>query len=168
MNEKPSLLNRVFTIISEKDFENKFAPVYRKLVRLREKIGQKRKKFGIFDVHKFETEHLLQDFTQIQSFTEKIGDDVNNWEEQQQLTYPEKQLYTSHRKKVQLELDEIVEMIENRDPTFWEDVENLIFNLTRKVTEIMSFLPDLMPEPLYKFLFGKSVKSVRHLLPKSR
>ena len=116
--EKPSLLNRVFTIISEKDFENKFAPVNRKISRLHEKIGKKRKKFGLFNVHHFKKEQLYQDLVQIKSITEKIGDDINNWEERGQLTYPEKQIYMFYRGKVELELENLVIKIEDRAPTF--------------------------------------------------
>lgn len=158
-----SLSDKVFVLLSQKDFESKFKPVERELTRLREKVGVTRRKLGLFKVHKFTREELDQHLSKIESFVEKIGDDVSQWETSEQLTFFEKSLYMKYRNDIQSRLQDIEAMIEDRNPTFWEDVFSLFTNYTSR---IMEYLPEFLVYSLPRFLAGRGAKIFRKLLPR--
>lgn len=163
LSKNISLSDKVFVLLSQKDFESKFKPVERELTRLREKIGVTRRKLGLFKVHKFTREELDQHLSKIESFVEKIGDDVSQWETSEQLTFFEKSLYMKYRNDIQSRLQDIEAMIEDRNPTFWEDVFSLFTNYTSR---IMEYLPEFMVNSLPRFLAVRGARIFKKLLPR--
>jgi hypothetical protein len=155
----------VSVLLSQKDFEMKFKPAEREISRLREKITMTRHKFGLFKVHKFSLEELYQHLSKIGSIIEKIGDDISQWETSEQLTYFEKSLYMKYRSDVEIKLHELEKMIEDRDPTFWEEIFDLF---TSRITQIMEYLPEFMVFSLPRFLLGKGFHRVQRLLKKAK
>ncbi len=157
--------NSVLMLLSQKDFDMKFKPAEREISRLREKITMTRNKFGLFKVHKFSVEELYQHLSKIGSIIEKIGDDISQWEASEQLTYFEKSLYMKYRGDIDIKLHELEKMIEDRDPTFWEEIFELFIS---RITQIMEYLPEFMVFSLPRFLLGKGFQSMRRLLTKAK
>ena len=67
-------------LLSHNDFNRKFQPIFRELELLQLKINKKKGWF-IFETHVWTQEELFKSehISKINSITEKIGDDVENW-----------------------------------------------------------------------------------------
>lgn len=146
-------------------FERNFKKVFNEIDLLRNKIYKKDAILWIIPYHVYKKEELLNSEHQrrIYSITEKIGDDVKNWDNQGKLKFGEKTVYNQYRNKVETELLDINYEIENREPTWWEAFQEK-FRIF--ITKIMNNLPTIS-----KFLEGiktilKLAKKLHKFLPK--
>ena len=104
--------------------ESKFRKVYIEMESLERKIYRK-DGFFIFKSHTFSIEELLDSphHHKIFSITEKIGDDMENWFNAGKLTTEEEEIYYFERDKTDDELHRINMAIEDREPTWWEEIK---------------------------------------------
>ena len=132
----------VKSTLSNKDFDSKFQPVLRELNLLQRKINQQEGWF-IFKTHAWTKEELLESehISKIYSITEKIGDDVKNWETNKQLSFIEKGIYKQNKEMVYDELHATQCKIIDRKKTFWEELAHSFGNL---IPLIMDNLPDII------------------------
>jgi len=165
LSKNNSFSDKLLVLLSQKDFEMKFKPAEREISRLREKIKMKRNKFGLFKVHKFTIEELYQHLSKIGSIIAKIGDDISQWETSEQLTYFEKSLYMKYREDIDIRLHELEKIIEDRDPTFWEEIFELF---SSRITQIMEHLPEFMVSSLPRFILGKGFHGMRRFVTKAK
>lgn len=125
----------------------KFRPVFREMKSLERKIY---KKDGwIFVEHKYTIEELLdsEHHHKIYSYTDKIGDDIQKWFDEGKLSDIEEESYYLKRSEVEDELENINAQIEEREPTWWEEVKNVM-------EEYIVVIMDNMPEELRRTLLS--------------
>lgn len=94
----------------------------------------------IFKNHVCTKQELLESnhFIRINSITEKIGDDVENWDKNGQLSLIEAKVYNVCKDKMDDELHNIRIKIIERQDTFWESFANIFGNV---IGHIMDNLP---------------------------
>ena len=135
--------------IEEEKMNLKFRPIFRELKSLRRKIN---KKEGIiFTSHIYSIDELLNSthHQKIDSFSQKIGDDVKNWYNKNKLTKMEEEVYYFKRKEIEQELDEINEEIEEREPTWWEKIKEPSIAFVKR---IMNNLPEELRTKILPYL----------------
>ena len=150
--------------------ESKFRKVYIELESLERKIYRK-SGFLFFKSHVYTIEELLDSphHHKIFSITEKIGDDMESWFNAGKLTSEEEEIYYFERDKIDDELHRINMIIEDREPTWWEEVKGpfiefgimILNNLPEefKRNMISSFKKVLLPflKKIPKLLISKKV-----------
>lgn len=109
------------SVLSRKDFDNKFRPAFRELEYLRLMAFQK-KGFWIFQAHAFSIDELWESpqFTKIDAVVEKIGDDMKNWLKSGQLSLLDKQFYWENKVILENQVHQLRKEIMERQPTWWE------------------------------------------------
>lgn len=129
------------------DLEKKFARVYKEINVISSKIGQKQG-FWIFETHVHSQESLLnsEHHYKIDSITEKIGDDVVNWNNNNQLSKEGRKCYEKEKNLVIEKLENVNEIIANREPTWWEQVMHIF-------TDFIVLIEQNMPDVALR-LFG--------------
>lgn len=149
-------------LLSNKDFDRKFQPVFRELELLQLKINKKSGWF-IFKTHIWTQEELFnsEHISKINSITEKIGDDVENWRLNKQLSFIEQGIYNQNRDKVNNELHTTKIKIEERPETFWEEFAKSFGVI---IPHIMNHLPEIIPGNIALKLLGNAFTA---LLPGS-
>ena len=127
--------------LEESRMESKFRPVYRELKALDRKIFKQKGFF--FVTHSYSISELLnsEHHHKIHSYTEKIGDDINQWYKQGKLSELEERIYLLKRQMVEDELEELNIKIETREPTFWENVQGAMEEF---VDVIMTNMPKVL------------------------
>ncbi len=120
--------------------ERKFRRVYKEIDRLDTKIYQK-SGFLFFRSHVYTIKELLNSphHQKIYSFTEKIGDDAQNWYRAGRLSEDEQERYHQNRSKIDRSLRGINISIQKRKPTWWEVVKE---PFTQFVEVILHNLPE--------------------------
>ncbi len=155
--------------LEEERIKSKFRPVFRELKALNKKID---KKDGwIFIEHKYTIEELLDSkhHAKIDSYTAKIGDDIQQWHDVGKLSNIEEELYYLKRNKVEDKLEYINKDIENREPTWWEEVK---YTMKEYIVIIMDNMPDEFKRALLTSakgamkILGKTFSSGNKLLGK--
>lgn len=142
--------------LEEERMRAKFRPVFRELKSLERKIY---KKEGlIFLEHKYTIDELLdsEHHHRIYSYTDKIGDDIQNWFDEGKLGEAEEEHYYLKRAEVEDDLEDINAQIEEREPTWWEDVKGTM----RKFVVIVM---DNMPEELKRTLLTNLKGTIKML-----
>ena len=137
----------------------KFRPVFRELKSLERKID---KKDGWFFIeHKYTIDELLESehHQKINSYTDKIGDDIEKWFNQGRLNEIEEEMYYLKRSEVEDELEDINSRIEEREPTLWEEVKG---TMKSYVVIIMDNMPDELKKALLITL-ADSMKNLRNI-----
>jgi hypothetical protein len=160
------------SVLSRKDFDDKFKPAFRELGYLR-RMAFQQKGFWIFKSHVFGVTELLDSphFSKIDSIVEKIGDDVNHWLKHDQLSFFDKQFYWENKTILDDEVHQLkIEIIE-RQPTWWEsfhDAFDEFFSLMmNKLPELsFPFLPVQVTNLVWKALSNKN--TAKKLLPSYR
>ena len=149
-------------LLSSKDFDRKFQPIFRELELLHLKINKQQGWF-IFKTHVWTKEELRKSehISKIISISEKIGDDVNNWRLNKQLSFIEKGIYNQKRDRVDDELQATKIEIEERQETSWEKFAN---TFAKVIPEIMNYLPEIRPGNIASKLLGNVFTA---LLPES-
>ena len=133
--------------LEEERMGAKFRPVFRELKSLERKIYKK--EGWIFVEHVYTIEKLLDSkhHHKINSYTEKIGDDIQRWFDEGKLGEAEEEYYYLKRNEVEDELEDINGQIEDREPLWWEKVKGVML---KYVVVIM----DNMPEELRRELLS--------------
>ena len=133
--------------IEEERMKTKFRPVFRELKSLERKIYKKEGWF--FVEHKHTIEELLdsEHHHKINSYTEKIGDDIQRWFDEGKLGEVEEEMYYLKRTEVEDDLEDINLQIEEREPTWWEEVKGTM-------REFVVMVMDNMPEELKRTLLS--------------
>ena len=163
------ILPTLRSALSRKDFDKKFQPAFRELEYLRLMAFQK-KGFWIFQAHAFSMDELLESpqFTKIEAVIGKIGDDVENWLQNGQLSFFDKQFYWENKIILEDQVHQLRTEIIKRQPTWWEGFCNAFdhwLNLfMAKLPELAtSFLPIQVAHLALKTASGQ--KMVKRLLP---
>ena len=126
----------------------KFRPVFREIKALKSKIHLK--EGWIFVEHKYTIEELLNSthYQKIDSYTKKIGDDIERWYSEGKLSEEEEIAYLECREEVEDRLDELNMEIESREPTWWEQIKD---TMKEFVILIMNNLPDKFGKKLLSY-----------------
>lgn len=134
----------------EERFSRKFKKVHDEIDYLEAKI-HKKKGVLFFKSHVYSVEELLKSehHAKIYSITGKIGDDVTNWYKAGNMSSEEVKAYRDERDDVDERLHEVNLEIQNREPTWWEEIKE---PFTEFYYVVMRNLPDLIPTLLGKLL----------------
>ncbi|RLA69661.1 MAG: hypothetical protein DRG30_09955 [Epsilonproteobacteria bacterium] len=147
---------------SEIRIESKFRKVHIELENLERKIYRK-SGFLFFKSHIYTIEELMESphHQKIFSITEKIGDDIENWFDAGKLTPKEESTYHTERDNIDEELHRIEMVIEDREPTWWEEIKGPIIEFNKRVL-------DNLPEEFRRNLipFFKKILPTLKKLPK--
>ncbi|MGL6340403.1 MAG: hypothetical protein ACRC80_14845 [Waterburya sp.] len=145
-------------LLSNKDFDRKFKPIFRELELLQLKIDKKKGWF-IFETHAWTQEELIKSehISKISSILEKIGDDVKNWDKNKQLSFKEKKIYYEYKDKVDERLHATQLRIEKREGTFWEQLANSFGQL---IPLLMDKLPDIISSNIPLKLLGNAITAL--------
>ncbi|BAZ42631.1 hypothetical protein NIES4101_86000 [Calothrix sp. NIES-4101] len=127
------------------DLEKKFSRVFSEIKRLESKINKKQG-FWFFETHIYSQEDLFnsEHHSKIDSITEKIGSDVISWNRFGQLTEEARYIYEIKRDEVQFDLERVDDIIAQREPTWWEQVESLFKDFIVKVQTNMPQLERIL------------------------
>jgi adenylosuccinate synthase len=125
-------------------FKNKFRKVFYELDYLESKIN---KKEGIiFKNHIFSQDELIDSshHKKIDSITRKIGDDASNWYARGTLSEKGMGYYDKKREKVYYNLNHLNNLIEDREPTWWESLKGNLTDFARKIAKNMPALTRIL------------------------
>jgi len=138
----------------------KFRPVFREIQSLDRKIYKK--KGWIFRRHVHTVEELLnsEHHRKIDSYTNKIGDDIQHWFDAGKLSDVEYEIYLLKREEVEDELDHIHTKIEEREPTWWEEVKDVMQTF---VIKVMYNMPEKFRRTLLSYFNNKVNKLIKHI-----
>lgn len=143
--------------------KRRFKKVYYEINCIKIKI-HKQEGFWIFKSHIYTIEELLnsEHHRKIYALTEKIGDDANNWYKVGKLSEEGRNTYDQQRDDVHEKLDDVNLEIQNRQPTWWEEVKGTLIKFIKIVIDNMpelkrNFLENLanrigLPSPIRKIL----------------
>jgi hypothetical protein len=142
-------------LLSNKDFNRKFQPIFRELELVQQQIEQKKGWF-IFKTHVWTKEELLKSehMSKINSISEKIADDIENWETNKQLSPIEKMIYHTNRARVEKQLHATKLQIGNREETFWAKFAD---SFGQMIPLIMDKLPDIISGNIPLKLLGNAI-----------
>lgn len=129
-----------------------------------------KKGFWIFQAHSFSVNELLESpqFAKIDAVVGKIGDDVENWIKNDQLSFFDKQFYWENRIILDDQVHQLRTEIIKRQPTWWEGFCN-VFDywldlFMAKLPELYtSFFPIQIAHLALKTASGQ--KMIQRLLP---
>jgi hypothetical protein len=127
------------------DLEKKFNRVFSEIKRLESKINEK-KGFWFLETHIHSKETLFnsEHHSKIDSITEKIGSDTISWNKFGQLTEEARYIYEIKSEEVTSELKRVEQIIAQREPTWWEQVESLFEDFIVKVQTNMPQLARIL------------------------
>lgn len=140
--------------LEEERMGAKFRPVFRELKSIERKIYKKEGWF--FVEHVYTIEELLDSkhHHKINSYTEKIGDDIQIWFDEGKLGEVEEEYYYLKRNEVEDDLEDINAQIEERERTWWEEVKDVMRDYVRV---IMDNMPDEFKRKLIESLRNKNL-----------
>jgi len=152
---------------------NKFKKAHYECDYLEDKID---KQDGILiKVHRYTIEELLngKHYKKINAITKKIGSDVELWELNGNFEDFEKEAYFNEREEIDDKLHEITRKINNREPTWWEEIKG---SAEKWISYIMNNLPEefdkllliIMKKLLEIPYLGKAIKPIFYLKSKSK
>jgi hypothetical protein len=93
----------------------------------------------IFVRHQHTDDELFQAVSRVESFAGKIGDDLEQWESNNQLSQRIRLIYNQQAESVYCRLERISAMIQEREPTLWEKVCSVFKRILEKLLPIFSF-----------------------------
>ncbi len=125
--------------LEEKRIKAKFRPVDRELNSIKKKTHKT--EGWLFVTHVYTIDELLnsEHHEKINSYTDKIGDDITRWYDQGKLSREEEGIYYSERDKVEIDLEDINDKIKSREPLWWEKVKGAMQGY---IIIIMDNMPD--------------------------
>ncbi len=118
-----------------------FSRAFHELRVLESKIHEK-EGFWIFKTHIYSKESLFNSrhYKKIYAYTENIGDIVVNWSNYGQLTRKGRELYNSKSQEIDSELKRVDEKISNRDPLWWESVQQFFGYFILEIQRNLPFI----------------------------
>jgi hypothetical protein len=95
------------------------------------------KGFLFFKTHKYTAEQLLSstEYKRIKSYIGKIEDDIQRWKQAGKLPFSLRNTYNVNRELLVERLDDLQDAIENREPTWWESVQNFFIKILAFIAE---------------------------------
>jgi hypothetical protein len=93
----------------------------------------------IFIKHQYESDELCEALAKIDSFVEKMKNDLEEWESLNKLSLQTKQLFNKKASQVYHRLEMLQMEIENREPTWWEKVCMVFKRIFEKLFPFISF-----------------------------
>ena len=99
----------------------------------------------VFIKHQYSADQLLQATKRIDSCVDKMKSDLIEWESVNKLTHQTKALFNKKAGEVYQRIESLHEMIEQREPTWWEKVSDIF----------LSILSKLLPFITIKLINGK-------------
>jgi hypothetical protein len=123
-----------------RSIENARKAVFREIKYIREKLDQKSIDFLFFKKHKYTLEELLDSphHKKIDSITNKLGSDIQNWHDRGTLLDDERDFYYRVRDEIDEELHNVNLEILQRKPEFLDRIE---IALNEFVKLVMKNLP---------------------------
>lgn len=117
------------------------------------------KSFLFVKWHKYSVEELYDsnEYQSIESATEKIADDMNNWEQNKELDFGTRNTYNVNRDLLEDRLILLNRAIENREPTMWEKIGSFFKAL---VNFVVTKLPKLWNGLILGADYLKNVKVI--------
>ena len=113
----------------ENIFFDKFLPIFQELYYLEINIYSK-KNFGIFKVHNYNIEGLLNDaVVKIGLIIEEINRDIDFWRQNNIMTKDSLDIYFRYYKDMENHLFKITELSLERRPTFLESINKFISDI---------------------------------------
>ena len=91
----------------------------------------------VFVKHQYSSEELYEAMKRIESFVEKMRDDLEEWEAVKKLPDQAKIIFNNKAEEIYRRLESLHFEIERREPTWWEKVQNVF---RRIMNAIFSFL----------------------------
>jgi hypothetical protein len=92
----------------------------------------------IFIKHQYGSEELVEALAKIESFVEKMKDDLEEWEALDRLNRQTKELFNKKAGEVYSRLELLQIEIENREPTWWETVCGFFKRIFEKLFSFLS------------------------------
>ena len=93
----------------------------------------------IFVKHQYSSDDLLEATGRIESFIEKMRDDLEEWETANKMTDQIKSLFNRKAEEVYQRLEHLHSEIERREPTWWEKVRSAFKRIIEKLFSFFSF-----------------------------
>jgi chromosome segregation ATPase len=87
----------------------------------------------IFIRHEYTADDLLEATNRIESFVEKMENDLEDWEAANKLTQQVRQIFNKKAGEVCQRLESLHQMIERRQPTWWEVVCDVFKRILAKL-----------------------------------
>ena len=120
-----------------KYLHNGFAKINDECDAIEEKI--KAQTGFLFTRHQYSEEELWRATGKIESFAEKIHDDIQRWAAANQLSQQIRLIYNQKAEAAHERLEELQEMIVQREPTFWEKVCAIFRRIAEKLLPLLNF-----------------------------
>jgi hypothetical protein len=93
----------------------------------------------IFTRYQYPAEELWRAVGRIESFAEKIRDDVERWSSADQLSQRIRFIYNREAEAVHERLEELHAMMEQREPTLWEKICSVFRRIAEQLLPLLSF-----------------------------
>jgi len=106
---------------------------------LEDLFGMVNKKTGfwIFTSHKYSAKKILksEQYRKIESYVDKIGDDITNWEKNGELDGSIRHTYNVNRDALEFRIVDLKSQIEKREPTWWDKVKDFFVKAVKWISE---------------------------------
>jgi len=116
--------------------QNGFNKIYAECDTIEERINE-RTGF-IFIKHQYSSDELIEATGRIESFIEKMKDDLDQWESAQNLSLQVRQAFNKKAEDVYHRLESINRLVEEREPTWWEAVCDVFQRIIAKLFSFFS------------------------------
>lgn len=93
----------------------------------------------IFIKHQYSSDELYEAASRIESFVEKMSDDIEMWDSANQLNQQVKLQFSRKAQEIYRRLESLQFSIENREPTWWEKVSTVFKRILSKILPFLSF-----------------------------
>jgi len=93
----------------------------------------------VFTKHQYSDDELFEATSRIESFVEKINDDVERWEAARKLSDDVKSAFNRKASELYQRLEIIHMKIQQRHPTWWEKVCTVLKRIISKLLPFLSF-----------------------------
>ena len=93
----------------------------------------------IFVKHRYSSDDLIEAAGRIESFVEKMRDDLEEWQAVNKLTDQFKSLFTKKAEEVYQRMEYLHSEIERREPTWWEKVRSAFKRIIDTLFSFFSF-----------------------------
>jgi hypothetical protein len=120
-----------------KYLQNGFAKIYSECEAIEDKI--KMRTGLVFVKHQYTSDDLLEAISRIESFVEKMRDDLGEWESANKLAAQVKDLFNRKAEDVYHRLESLHVEIERREPTWWEKVSVFFSRIFEKLFTFFTF-----------------------------
>lgn len=146
----------------EMNFSKRFIRIEDEIKAIRSKIYQKDSFLFFIEWHKYTQDELLNSthHKRIQTISEKIKSDVSYQMEAGNFSRNEQKNYQDFKYKTEMALHDVNELIEKREPTFWDRAFGMLQEFVRKISntldisDVLTKLPGSIGKTISKF-FGK-------------